>query len=130
MPGEVKYTADTLGLLYHSLGLLRQGIGDAEFGLIEERICHSSAGPFAVLAVQGNAVKLKELGISIEEMPYGRLFDIDVFDAQGCQMSRSLLGLTERKCVVCSQPAVTCMRLQAHVRERDNGESQRRYNPL
>lgn len=49
-----------------------------------------------------------------EETPGGRLVDLDVFDAAGTQLSRQSLGLPPRRCLVCAEAAVDCMRLQRH----------------
>jgi holo-ACP synthase / triphosphoribosyl-dephospho-CoA synthase len=118
MPGSVKYNDDTVSLLYCALDKLRQRVRDANFAILEERIYHSGTGPGAVLAVEGDASVIKGFGVSIEEeQKFGRLFDIDVFDAQGQQINRDVLGLQQRECVVCSQNAVVCMRTQAHTQE-------------
>lgn len=47
--------------------------------------------------------------------PLGRLFDIDVFDPESrAPLSRTEIGLEQRRCLICSRPARECMRSQAH----------------
>jgi holo-ACP synthase/triphosphoribosyl-dephospho-CoA synthase len=70
------------------------------------------------MAVQGDAYRLKALAVQIgKESNVGRLLDIDVFDSEGCQINRALLGLPERTCFVCSEAAVDCMRESRHSAE-------------
>ncbi|MCX7781796.1 MAG: citrate lyase holo-[acyl-carrier protein] synthase, partial [Negativicutes bacterium] len=83
--------------------------------LLEERIYHTPAGPAAVVVFQGDAAHMKCLAVALEtEEVYGRLLDIDVFTADGRQISRHSLGLPERGCFVCPENAVDCMRAKRH----------------
>lgn len=117
MPGKIKYTPDTVSLLHTAMNSLRQQFAEAGFPLREERIYHLPTGPLGLIAVEGDAAVVKILGIMIEEEhKYGRMLDIDVFDEQGLQINRALLGVNERGCLVCSQDAVHCIRTQAHKR--------------
>ena len=52
-----------------------------------------------------------------EEHPLGRLMDIDVLDASGQHLSRTQLGETPRKCLVCGGMAAACTRSRAHPAE-------------
>lgn len=115
IPGAVKYSEETVDLVYCALAKMRRQIKEAHFILWEERLYHLNTGPVALIAVEGNAQVIKELGISLEEgVQYGRLIDIDVFDAAGRQINRAILGLKERSCFVCGANAVACMRSHAH----------------
>ncbi len=115
MPGAVKYSADTLNLLYYAVNELRQRIRDLRFLLCEERILHLSTGPVALLAVAGDAAKIKEIGMAIEQTTkFGRLLDVDVFDSAGRQINRAGFGSTARPCFVCAGSAVECMRERRH----------------
>ena len=68
----------------------------------------------AIWAVQADAAWLKEQMTAIEEScPLGRLFDIDVIDAQGNHLSRG----TERTCLICGGPVRGCARSRAHSAE-------------
>ena len=56
--------------------------------------------------------------ISIEENhPLGRLFNIDVFSPDGNLISRGLLGLGSRSCLVCGEPAASCIEKRVHSTE-------------
>jgi len=49
-----------------------------------------------------------------EYAPLGRLYDMDVIDESGCPVSRSELGLPERRCLICGRPAHECSRSRRH----------------
>lgn len=118
MPGATKYTADTLALLYDALGKTRDTVLSLPAKICEERILHLSTGPAAIMAVRGDAAAIKAASVAIEQTAgYGRLFDIDVFDANGRQLSRASLALAERSCLVCQGNALECMRERKHSTE-------------
>jgi holo-ACP synthase CitX len=72
-------------------------------------------GPYALLGINQAAVEVKQHCMDLETAhPVARLLDLDVFDAQGRQIDRSGLSLPPRPCLVCSQPALECIRLQRH----------------
>ncbi|GAB2024515.1 citrate lyase holo-[acyl-carrier protein] synthase [Lactovum odontotermitis] len=76
-------------------------------------------GPEGFLVCRSEADKVKQEMITIEEnQPLGRLFDLDVYDAEtDRQISRSELGLPARKCFICERPAKECARSQRHSKE-------------
>jgi holo-ACP synthase/triphosphoribosyl-dephospho-CoA synthase len=118
MPGCVKYTEDAVCLVYEALQHVRRHTRGRGFTFLEERISHSPAGPAAIVAIQGNACQIKTIAVQIEgEADYGRLLDIDVFDPEGRQINRSVLGFPARSCLVCSEPAIDCMRAKRHTPE-------------
>ena len=51
------------------------------------------------------------------EIVYYKLMDIDVLDASGQHLSRTQLGETPRKCLVCGGMAAACTRSRAHPAE-------------
>lgn len=67
------------------------------------------------LVVNAPAKKVKKALCELEEKSsLGRLFDIDVLDADGKKVTRMELGLPERTCLLCSRPAAECSRARAH----------------
>jgi holo-ACP synthase/triphosphoribosyl-dephospho-CoA synthase len=83
--------------------------------IIEERILYPKTGPYAVIAIAGEPAELKRSGVAIETTSdSARLYDIDVFAADGEQVSRCNLGLPERTCFICEKQAVICMRERNH----------------
>ena len=72
---------------------------------------YEPAGCVGFYAVEGNAERIKELTTEIEDAsPLGRLFDMDVMDANGVKLAR----LNERKCLLCGESARVCGRSRAH----------------
>lgn len=68
----------------------------------------------ALWAVDGDAAILKARMCQIEEQDaLGRLFDIDVIDAEGRHLSRD----RERPCLICGEPVRACARSRRHSAE-------------
>jgi holo-ACP synthase len=58
---------------------------------------------------------MKERCVALEStLPWGRLLDLDVYDAGGRAVTRQALGLPQRMCLVCDEAARDCMRLGRH----------------
>jgi len=75
------------------------------------------AGPEAFVVADAKAARIKGLMISVEENhPAGRIMDLDVMDADGACISRSDIGLPQRKCILCQAPATECIALKRHER--------------
>lgn len=63
-------------------------------------------------------LEAKRVAVDIEDThPLGRLFDIDVIDAQGIPVSRDRVGGQPRRCLVCDHEARYCMRMRWHTQE-------------
>ena len=69
----------------------------------------------ALYSVKYDAIKIKHIMVIIEESSkLGRLFDIDVLSEEGYPITRSELGLKNRKCLVCDFSAHECVRSSRH----------------
>ncbi len=90
----------------------------AEKGLevSEEAEIKEKAGYLHFYSVKSSdALFVKGLTIQVEESHLlGRLFDIDVYDADGRGISRGILGASPRKCLICGQDAKICGRSRSH----------------
>ena len=72
-------------------------------------------GHFALRVLDADPLAVKRLCIAIEEsQPATRLLDLDVYSSETVQIGRASLGLPARRCLVCDQPAVDCMRTRRH----------------
>lgn len=79
----------------------------------EER--QSAAGFESFICSGGNELFIKKFMVELEETHrYGRLFDIDVLNSRGEQISRRILNVKPRRCLVCDEAAVICVRKRAH----------------
>ena len=57
----------------------------------------------------------KVIACDIEDThPLGRLFDIDVMDADGLPIKRETVGAEARRCLICENEARYCMRNRTH----------------
>ena len=66
------------------------------------------------LIVEENGLLAKEICINLEEEhPLGRLADIDVRN-EGTSFSRDLFNLGPRKCYLCEDDAIVCVRSRKH----------------
>jgi len=99
--------------------------------VLEKRTRISLAGPEIYLAVSAEAHAIKQLCIEVEEeLPWGRLLDIDVVTIDShmamhkgspllpliapSAMHREELGVAPRTCLVCNQPAFNCRAANQH----------------
>ena len=92
------------------------GVDQLEKAIPQEKIlcCHiweQPTGCTAFYAVSMAAGELKALCTAVEERhPLGRLFDMDVLDADGRKLERQ----TERCCMVCGAPGRICAARRLH----------------
>lgn len=98
--------------------LFRRGcaqIADTFHGSVLLAADRDALGHFALRVLDADPLAVKRLCIVIEEShPAGRLLDLDVYAAETVQIGRANLGLPARRCLLCDQPAVDCMRTQRH----------------
>ena len=74
-----------------------------------------NTGCEAFRLVQGSAAEVKRAMIGVEQScSFGRLLDIDVLGADGIPLSRTELGLSGRRCLVCGEAAQVCGRSRRH----------------
>lgn len=72
-------------------------------------------GHFALRVLDADPLAVKRLCIDIEQShPAARLLDLDVYASDTVQIGRARLGLPARRCLLCDQPAVDCIRVKRH----------------
>lgn len=110
IPGPVKRNPLIERAYRYGLKLLR-----ARFRPLYTAESILDTGCEALLVARGDPAALKKMAVGVEDADeIGRLFDIDVMDEQGRQVSREALGLDGRACLVCGGPAHECARSRAH----------------
>lgn len=113
LPGEEKTGPRAERLFSWGEGKLLQALPVLQAFRKSDRL-----GPFALYRTDIDPRQAKLLAIALESgHPAGRLLDLDIYDAAGRQLSRSALGIEPRRCLVCSEPALSCIRLQRHTGE-------------
>lgn len=118
MPGNIKKTPVIISLLDFAKEQLCLQLKRQQINVLEIRKCFIVGGPYIALAVSADARTVKNIAITLEEAAhYCRLLDIDVYSSNGVQISRSDLQLPPRVCLICSQPAVLCVRNRTHTFE-------------
>ena len=83
--------------------------------IVHQVLTDADTGSEALLCVERPPQQVKARTAALEEYhPLGRLFDMDVLDAQGESLSRVSLGHPRRRCLLCGQDAKVCARSRAH----------------
>jgi len=104
-----------------SVKIARAGVQAVrELGPSQEELRDLETGFEGYFLFKAPALALKQKAVAIEDShPLGRLMDLDVFScpepgAPVQAISRSALGLSERKCLLCDRPVRYCMRARTH----------------
>lgn len=112
IPGPVKLDRDV------SIGFAVGNwmLKDALSGrLLHCQILRKVTGCEGYYVVDMPARELKQLAMELEDTaPIGRLFDMDVWDADGRKLDREVMGADRRKCLLCDKDAYICARSRAH----------------
>lgn len=112
MPGKVKRNLQSLVVAQAAVSALVSAFGDSMLSL---RLRDLPTGYEAYLVTPLSNEEAKRETCRIEDThPLGRLFDLDVIDADGVPVSRELIGKAPRKCLVCDSDARYCMRNRTH----------------
>jgi len=113
LPGPVKRDG-------RSLRIAREGVDAVRSVLLpaEEDLRDLPTGFEGYFLVDGTPEQVKRTCCSLEDsLPLGRLMDLDVIllrEGMPVPLSRTDLGLGERRCLLCEKPARVCMRAHSH----------------
>lgn len=111
IPGPVKTNSAIRTAFMQGKDMIISELGRLHFTILENTEQHVSTGDELLLCIDAPAQKLKSLALNIEGThPAGRLFDIDVLNADGEKLSRR----EYRKCLVCGKQAQECARARTH----------------
>lgn len=115
IPGLYKLSDKYEELHLKGQSLIENQLKNSQLNILKKETSLSPAGYETFYVIEGDAKVIKTLTVAIEDgYSFGRIFDIDVFDKNLNQLSRSELGLDKRKCLVCNEKAVICARTKAH----------------
>lgn len=113
MPGSVKRNHPSLTAAHAAVEAMRKAFGQEQ--LLELDL---ETGYEAYLITPMPLLEAKRIAVSIEDThPLGRLFDIDIINADGVPVSRDAIGEKPRRCLVCDHEARYCMRMRWHTQE-------------
>lgn len=114
IPGEDKNNPKFVQFHKKAIEKLENLLGDK---IIESFYKNKDTGMYYLASVNMDGKELKKLLIELEETPSGRIYDLDVFDKNKEQITRSKLGLKPRKCLICDEIAKVCIRESRHNKE-------------
>lgn len=90
-------------------------LGENKLHLVYDEKLEKETGPEGYFLVKADAKKVKAIMCEIENNhKLGRILDIDIFDKDFNQLSRTDLGLEKRSCLVCDEEARICIRARKH----------------
>ena len=114
-PGPVKDSQLVRDIFNQGLNALKQVASCRQWVLLSQQSFPFVTGPECLVAVNADALEVKKALMEAEELsPVGRLWDFDVFDANGILYSRSQFNLPTRRCLICDNEAKVCARQRSH----------------
>lgn len=115
IPGEIKDSPGARFLLDTALDTVIQHCHDAKWSVLSCEVIQSASGAEALLVVDASASALKQMMLEQEEThPLGRLWDGDVICPQSGAISRRMLNIAPRRCLLCDEAAHACARSRRH----------------
>ena len=115
IPGPVKVFPLALMTYQEGVELIRYRCKACGIPLIYEKELLQDTGHECFFSTPADPVQVKQqLSYLEDQLSIGRLFDIDILKPDGEKVSRSELGLSQRKCLICGQPAFVCSRARSH----------------
>ena len=82
--------------------------------ILDELYVNEHTGMYYLASIDMAAEDIKKAAVEIENSKAGRLFDVDVFSEDERQLSRTELGLAQRKCLSCDGIAKICIKERKH----------------
>lgn len=111
IPGPVKTNTALHKLFEDGLAAIQAVLAEQRVTVLKEEAIAAPTGDEALWAVVGSPEAIKSEMTRLEEsLPLGRLFDIDVLNAQGEKLSRAF----PRHCLICGEQAQGCARSRKH----------------
>ena len=102
-----------------SLKIARAGVEAIEkrFNPVFKETNDLETGFEGFFIVDGQPLEVKRAAAELEDThPLGRLMDLDVIGPEG-PIGRADIGLAERRCLLCENPARYCMRAGSHTQD-------------
>ena len=115
IPGAEKNNLTFTKVHETGIHLLEEELRAQNIKLVHKTVQITADGDEAFLVVDAGQWRIKRITVAIEEKyKFGRLFDFDVFNSNGEQVSRSEIGVHQRKCLLCTDSAKVCGRSRKH----------------
>lgn len=118
IPGPVKVFPLSIRTFAEGVRLIEEQLKAHGFSVSHRLRTAVHTGYECFWAVRGDAFYLKEILCVLEEsLPLGRLFDADVLRGENEKISRTALGFSPRRCLLCGREAFRCGRARTHTAE-------------
>lgn len=119
VPGEEKTSQEILNFFNSCVDLIIKSLDENKISINEKIIFNTDYDNYMCLSLSyKNAIEIKKIMTALEEKySFTRLMDIDIFDGDYRQISRSDLGLEPRKCYICDREAKFCIKNKSHTYE-------------
>ncbi|MBS4538415.1 citrate lyase holo-[Clostridium sp. D2Q-11] len=115
IPGPVKYNPLIKNIFNEGLLEITKVLEKQKIETSYQKITYQYSGPECFISFKYSPLEVKNLCTLIEEIhPLGRLFDFDILDEKGSQISREDKDMNPRKCLVCDKNAFECGRSRNH----------------
>lgn len=115
IPGPVKTSPEFQAVFEYGIEKIWETVRRNVWIVVCELECRRKAGYEFFMGVDAPEKAVKQAMTDIEDKERtGRLFDIDVIGLNGQKISRTEIGKSERKCMICDRPAYECARSRKH----------------
>lgn len=114
IPGSEKVNETFEMVFYEGMEKIQDKLEEEQIPIEVQLVQRKVTGYEGYLVVKADSRRVKKLMIELEETRLGRLYDIDVLEKENVKISRSMLGFSERKCLLCDNPAYQCGRSRTH----------------
>lgn len=115
IPGPIK--CSELYTNIHKAGMekLMNILQEMDVNVVHMETIDKNTGREGFISLDLDPYKTKKITSEIEDTHYmGRIFDIDVFDQLHNQINRTSIQLKSRKCLLCNEEAIFCMKMKTH----------------
>ena len=115
IPGEDKNFEEAVSFHKKYVDKIKNLLEENKIKILFEDYQNLVTGMEYLAVLDGDGRLIKKLMMEVEEESLGgRLLDLDIYDKDFSQISRSSLGLPERKCIICGKTARTCIKEERH----------------
>ena len=115
IPGEDKNFEEAVSFHKKYVDKIKNLLEENKIKILFEDYENLVTGMEYLAVLDGDGCLIKKLMMEVEEESLGgRLLDLDIYDKDFSQISRSSLGLPERKCIICGDTARTCIKEERH----------------
>lgn len=115
VPGVDKYPSGIESLFKWAILTVKMELGITEW---LAPVIYDVLGPYSICTSDIDEFDVKRRCVAIEEMtPAARLLDLDVYTKSGQQLGRREMGLGARKCLICDDRAIHCIRNKKHTQQ-------------